>query len=110
MVLSIQTGLFLGDDLSNQKARYSRNPDFIFRKIVDEAILVPIHNDLADMECIYTLNPVGAFIWGEIENASTITELHQALIEEYDADPEIVLQDLDEFINEMLLIGAVKED
>ena len=94
----------------NQMPRYHRNPDIIFRKIVDEAILVPIHNDLADMECIYTLNPVGAFIWGEIENASTITELHQALIEEYDADPEIVLQDLDEFINEMLLIGAVKED
>lgn len=69
---------------------------------------MPIHNDLADMECIYTLNPVGAFIWGELENASTITELHQVLVEEYDADPEIILQDLDEFINEMLLIGAVK--
>jgi hypothetical protein len=94
--------------LSNHKTRYSRNPDFIFRKIVDEFILVPIHNDLADMECIYTLNPVGAFIWSELENTSTIADLYQALIDEYDADPGLILQDLNDFIHEMLLIGAVK--
>lgn len=89
-------------------SRFSRNPDFIYRKIVDEFILVPIHKDLADMECIYTLNPVGAFIWDELENPMTIDGLHQALIEEFDEDQQIIFQDLKDFINEMVSIGALK--
>ena len=92
----------------NLSSRFSRNPDFIYRKIVDEFILVPIHKDLADMECIYTLNPVGAFIWDELENPMTIDGLHQALIEEFDEDQQIILQDLKDFINEMVSIGALK--
>jgi len=36
--------------------RYERNESFIYRSIVNEAVLVPIHQDVADMECIYTLN------------------------------------------------------
>lgn len=88
--------------------RFFRNPGFIYRKIVDEFILVPIHNDVADMECIYTLNPVGAFIWGKLEKPSTMDQLHQALVEEFEADPGLVLQDLKDFIHKMVLIGAVK--
>lgn len=92
----------------NLSSRFSRNPDFIYRKIVDEFILVPIHKDLADMECIYTLNPVGAFIWDELENPMTFDGLHQALIEEFDEDQQIIFQDLKDFINEMVSIGALK--
>ncbi len=55
--------------MTQQEARYERNPDFIFRKIVDEMVLVPIHQDVADMDCIYTLNSVGASIWEQARPA-----------------------------------------
>jgi hypothetical protein len=101
--------LTLGSYLISKDARFSRNPDFIFRKIVDEYILVPMHRDVADMECIYTLNPVGAFIWQQLETSSTLNELQDVMLDEYDADPEIINADLIEFLREMTSIGAIKE-
>jgi len=101
-------GLILGGYLINKDARYSRNLDFIFRKIVDEYILVPIHQNVADMECIYTLNPVGAFIWQQLETASSMDELQAAMMDEYDADPDVVKSDLENFLEEMASIGAIQ--
>lgn len=99
-----------GGYLTNQSARFSRNPDYIFRKVVDEYILVPIHQNVADMECIYTLNPVGAFIWGELETPSSMDELQEAMIDAYDADPEVIESDLVDFIEEMVSNGAIQRD
>jgi len=75
---------------------------------VEEFILVPIHQDVADMECIYTLNPVGAFIWQQLETSSTLDELQDVMVDEYDADPEIIEEDLVRFLEEMLSISAIK--
>jgi len=94
--------------LINQDDCFSRNPDYIFRKVVEEFILVPIHQDVADMECIYTLNPVGAFIWQQLETSSTLDELQDVMVDEYDADPEIIEEDLVRFLEEMLSISAIK--
>ncbi len=91
------------------KMTYQRNPDFIYRKIVEESVLVPLHKDVADMDCIYTLNSVGAFIWEQLEEPSTVDALQAALLEEYDADPEVLRADLAQFVEEMTSIGALIE-
>jgi len=96
--------------LIEKDARFSRNPDYIFREVVDEYILVPIHQNVADMECIYTLNPVGAFIWGELEIPSSAVELQSAMIDAYDADPEVIESDLVGFLEEMVSNGAIQRD
>ena len=41
---------------------YIREKDIISRDIAGETILVPIRGNLADMQCVFTLNPVGIFI------------------------------------------------
>jgi hypothetical protein len=41
---------------------YKRNENFVFRQIENETILVPIKDNVGDMNCIYNLNEVGAFI------------------------------------------------
>lgn len=89
--------------------KFQRSPDFIYRKIVDESILVPLHKDVADMDAIYTLNAVGAFIWEQLENPVSKEELQTALQNAYDADPEILDADLVRFLEEMTAIGAVIE-
>ena len=98
-----------GNALGQEQARYQRNPNFVFRRIVDEAVLVPIHGDVADMECIYTLSDVGAFVWSRMETAATTHELQAAVLEEYSAEPAAVASDLEAFLREMLSIGAVHE-
>ena len=92
-----------------EERRYTRNPDFIYRKIVDESVLVPFHNNVADMDCIYTLNGMGAFIWEQLAEPATRAQLEQAVLAEYDADPAVVVSDLDRFLAEMISIGAMRQ-
>ena len=89
-------------------AHYERNPDFIFRKIVDESVLVPIHQDVADMDCIYTLNGVGAFVWEHLDAPATQADLQAAVLDEYAADPQALTTDLESFLHEMTTIGALR--
>jgi hypothetical protein len=94
--------------LEQEEARFERNPDYIFRKVVDELILVPIHADVADMDCIYTMNEVAALVWERLDQPATQAELQAAILEEYEADPETVAADLEGFLQEMLGFGAVR--
>ena len=91
-----------------ENRHYKRNPDFIYREIVDEAVLVPIHQDVADMDCVYTLNEMGAFIWGLIEQPMTQKALKTAILDQYEVDPEIMFADLQQFLDEMISINALR--
>jgi hypothetical protein len=88
--------------------RYERNPDFVFRKIVDEMILVPIRADVADMECIYTLNEVGAFIWDRLDGQATLAEIQVAVQDEYEADAETIAADVVAFVQDLDGVGAIR--
>ena len=89
--------------------QYGRNPDFIYRKIVEEYVLVPLHQNVADMECVYTLNEVGAFIWENLTQPASKADLQKAMLDAYDAEPEVLVADLEQFLDEMTAIGALKE-
>jgi hypothetical protein len=88
---------------------YQRNPSFIYRKIVDEVVLVPIYQDLADMDCIYTLNEVGAFLWEQLEKPVSQSDLQARILDEYEAEPDVLTADMESFLSEMVTIGAVEE-
>lgn len=94
--------------MTQAEARYERNPDYVFRKIVDELVLVPIRQDVADMDCIYTMNPVGAFIWEKLDGRITLAELQAAIVSEYDADPAAVAADVVEFLQELESAAAIR--
>jgi len=91
------------------EVQFQRNPDYIFRKIADELVLVPIRQDVANMDSIYTLNSVGAFIWAHLVQPSTQADIQQAVLGEYEADQEAIMVDLARFLGEMTAIGAVRE-
>ena len=94
--------------MAQEEARYERNPEFIFRRIVDELILVPIHQDVADMDCIFTMNGLGAFIWENLDGRATLADLQAAIVEQYEVDPEAAAADLLEFMRELESAGAVR--
>jgi hypothetical protein len=98
-----------GGRLENIEMRYEKNTDFIYRKIADEVVLVPVHHDVADMDCIYSLNSVGAFIWERIDPQVSEADLLAALAGEYEAEVDVLRQDLQAFLAEMLSIGALRK-
>ena len=92
-----------------ENVRYLRNPNYIYRKIVDESVLVPVYNNVADMNCIYTLNGMGAFLWEHLAVPVTRQELEALVLAEYNADPEVLVVDLEKFLLELITIGALQE-
>lgn len=87
--------------------RFMRNQDFVYRKVIEETILVPIHMDVAQMDGIYTLNDVGAFIWERLETPISIEELQILLLQEYEVTPDVAESDLNSFFSDLLAIGAL---
>ena len=96
-----------GED-ARQGARFERNPDFIFRRIVDEAVLVPVHQPVTMMDCIYTLNEVAASVWERLDAPATQVELQKAVLDEFEAPPEDLQEDLAAFLRRMVEIGAIR--
>ena len=94
--------------MGDAEVRYVRNEDFVHRRIVDEMVLVPIRQNIADMDAIYTINPVGAFVWERLDKPATLAELQAAVLDEYAAEPQEVAADLEGFVQEMLSIDAIR--
>ena len=90
------------------ETRYHRNENFVFRKIVHEMILVPVRGNIAEMEHIFTLNDVGAFIWEELAQPRTLDELESAVLESFDAEPEIVRPELEAFLADLAANQALE--
>ena len=80
---------------------FSRSPSIVTRKTGNEYVLVPIANNIADMDSVYTLNDTGAFLWEQIDGEKNVKNLIDALISEYDVDYETAESDVFSFIEEM---------
>lgn len=87
--------------MADLKSVYTRSPDIVTRKTGNEYVLVPVTNNIADMNSVYTLNETGAFIWELIDGEKNIGEIIDALTEEYDTDHESAKDDVDSFIENM---------
>jgi hypothetical protein len=83
------------------KSIISHSASIVTRKTGNEYVLVPITNNIADMNSVYTLNETGAFIWDQIDGKRTIEEIISALTGEYDIDPANAEKDVFTFIDNM---------
>lgn len=79
----------------------SHSPTIVTRKTGSEYVLVPVSNNIAEMDSVYTLNETGAFIWEQIDGKRTVEELIAALINEYDIDEETAMKDVFSFIENL---------
>ncbi len=79
----------------------SHSPSVVTRKTGNEYVLVPVANNIADMDSVYTLNETGAFIWDQIDGKRTVAEIVELLLQEYEIDFESAKGDVFEFIKNM---------
>lgn len=79
----------------------SHSSSVVTRKTGHEYVLVPVTNNIADMESVYTLNETGAFIWEQIDGKKTVGEIIWLLTEEYEIDVESSRKDVFDLISDM---------
>jgi hypothetical protein len=87
--------------MTGLKSVLSHSPSVVTRKTGNEYVLVPIANNIADMNSVYTLNETGAFIWEQIDGKKTVEEIIAALTAEYDIDNKSAEADVLSFIENM---------
>lgn len=88
---------------------YQKSPDIVFRKIADEVILVPIRNNIGDLESIYTLNEVAARIWELIDGKRQVSQMRDIILDEFDINHQDADNDLREILQNLEKAKAIKE-
>ena len=79
----------------------SHSPSVVTRKTGNEYILVPVANNIADMNSVYTLNETGAFIWELIDGKRDLEEIISELVKEYEIDESSAREDVHSFLEKM---------
>ena len=88
---------------------YSKDPAIVARQIAGEMILVPIRQNVGDLESIYLLNETALFAWQLLNGAHTLGEIRRQIIQEFEVDEQQAGQDLLELIADLERVGAVKK-
>jgi hypothetical protein len=87
----------------------SRSSSVVTRKTGNEYVLVPVVDNIADMNSVYTLNESGALIWELIDGKRSVEDIINSLTTVYDTDHETAKADVFSFINEMSNYLIIKE-
>ena len=95
--------------MTDLQSIYRQDPSIVSRDIAGETILVPVRQNVGDMESIYTLNETAALAWTLIDSENTLEEIRDQIVEEYAVDEDEASQDLLELIEQLEEIGAVEE-
>ena len=87
---------------------FKKDPNMISRKIADEIILVPIRQNVGDLESIYTLNEVAARIWELMDGEMKVREIKDKIVEEFKVTPEEAEADILELLKQLEIVGGIK--
>ena len=91
------------------KGIFRKRGEIVARDIAGEKILVPVRGKLADMQRIFSLDPVAAFLWGQIDGKQDLQMILAKVIEDFEVEREDAASDLREFVTELLDAGLIEE-
>lgn len=86
---------------------YARSARIVGRRIAGEYVLVPLVSHGADLDAIYNLNAVGAFVWERLDGRVSGRDIVQALCAAFEVDEDRAAADYLEFIGQLAVLGAV---
>ena len=101
-----QTGVAVTISLD---AVFCHDENIVDRNIAGEVILVPIRNNVGDLESIYTLNETAARIWELLDGVRTLGEVRDAMVGEYEVGAADAEGDLLEVVGQLVEAEAVRE-
>lgn len=96
--------------MKDATARYALSGEFVVRAIDGETVVVPIKGGVGDLQCIFTLNEVGARILQTLETRSTPQEIAAVIVSEFDVAPAQALKDVTSFLQTLQKAGLAKEE
>lgn len=80
---------------------YRHTGDVVCRQIGAESILVPIRNNVGNLDSVFTLTPVAARIWTLIDGTRDLDAIVDAVIEEFEVDRATAAADVEELLTSL---------
>jgi methyltransferase-like protein len=87
--------------MAGLKTILSHSKSIVTTRTGNEYVLVPIANNIADMNSMYTLNETGAFIWERIDGKKSVEDIINEMMNEYEVDYDTASGDVFSFIDDM---------
>ena len=87
---------------------YIKQTNFVTREIAGETIVVPVRNNVGDLDSIYTLNELGTRIWQLIDGKKTLTQIVDGICSAYDVTSEEAEKDALEFLKSLETGGLIR--
>ncbi|HRG02846.1 MAG: PqqD family protein [Bacteroidia bacterium] len=80
---------------------YKLKSRFVARKVGNEVVVVPLVNNVAQMERLYTLNETAGFLWENLNETATVESLKTALLENFDVEDSVAERDIQNFLENL---------
>jgi hypothetical protein len=87
---------------------FKKNDNIVTRRIADELFLVPVRGELANMQKIFTLNPVAEYIWQELDRKN-LNDICGGVTSAFNVKKEQAESDIQDFIAELLEADLIRE-
>lgn len=94
----------------NGGEKFRANPEFIYREIAGESILIPNGKMARKFNGLASLNKTGLFLWKLLEQERTFQELCVIFAEEYELTEKQSKEDVTEFLKLALTRDLVIQD
>jgi hypothetical protein len=92
----------------SEEGIFVRSQAVIARVVAGETLIIPVRDKVGDLASIYSLDSAGSLIWKFLVSSRTVAQLATAFAQEFEVEPEMVRQDVADFLHEMLAVGMVE--
>ncbi len=78
---------------------YCRRQNVVLRQVAGEHLLVPIRNDVAQMQAIYALTGVGVRVWELLDGTRSLAAVRDSMVSRFEVDADQAWADLRAFVD-----------
>jgi Coenzyme PQQ synthesis protein D (PqqD) len=86
---------------------WARSPRMVSRTIGGECVLVPLAERGADLDSVFNLTRVAAFVWETLDGTRTAAEVVDAVVERFEVERERAEADTLELLETLREIRAI---
>lgn len=90
-------------------AVYRRSDQLVCRPVGGESILVPIRHNVGDLDFVYTLSPVAARVWAQLDGLKSVDEIVSAIVDEFEVARETAWSDVAELLADLESVALVSQ-
>jgi hypothetical protein len=98
----------MSNPINISTACFAKKGDFVSRSIAGEEVIVPVRGQVGDLDAIYNLNQVGAFIWKLIDGRTSLRQIVDAVGAEFEVASEDAEKDTLQFIAALEEAGMIE--